>query len=99
LEGHGSKALRIGSDSLVASNKCTDGNPGIQVDGSGNRIEDNSLVFNVTFGLNVLGTGNSIHRNSASKNPSGNYQIVGGNDVGPIGSSSAATSPWANIVY
>jgi hypothetical protein len=93
-----SPALLLGSDSTAAGNTCTGATVGISVRGGGNRIEGNSLIRN-NIGLQVGGTGNSIHQNSATQNPGGNYQIVAGNDVGPIGPSATATSPWANISY
>lgn len=62
------------------------------------RIEGNSCIGG-DFGIRVAGGGNVIVKNS-SRGSANNYGgIVGGNDVGPIGSAAAATSPWANIQY
>jgi parallel beta-helix repeat protein len=95
----GGIGIAIGSGSTVVGNTCTDaGGAGISVSGSGNRIEGNSFVRN-NVGLLVGGTGNTILRNSASQNTGSNYQIASGNDVGPIGTAAAATSPWANISF
>ena len=48
-------------------------------------------------GLDVDGVDNVIVGNTASSNIGPNYDIVAGNDVGPIGNAATATSPWANI--
>ena len=47
----------------------------------------------------ALVAGNTIVRNSASGNGDNYGAIVGGNDVGPIGTAATATSPWANIQF
>ena len=70
---------------------------GINVTGSGNRIEANNVTRN-SAGIQVSGSGNLIIRNSARGNTI-NYFNASGNDVGPIGSAATSTSPWANIAY
>jgi parallel beta-helix repeat protein len=60
-------------------------------------VEGNDVVGNDT-GIDVDTAGNVIMRNSASGNTV-EYDIVVGNDVGPIGTAAASTSPWANIDY
>jgi parallel beta-helix repeat protein len=70
---------------------------GIHASSTDNRIEGNNLIGN-DVGIEVLAAGNVIIKNSASGN-STNYVIVGGNDVGPVGSAATATSPWANIAF
>ena len=78
---------------------------GISVGGSGgNRIDGNHCASN-NRGIDCIGSGNLITRNSCTSNlgagtPSANYNVsVGLNDVGPIGTAAASTSPWANISF
>jgi hypothetical protein len=69
----------------------------IRMSGSGSRIEANSLVAG-DFGISCSGGGNVIVRNS-SRGAATEYSIVGGNDVGPIGTAASGTSPWGNVDY
>jgi parallel beta-helix repeat protein len=73
------------------------GAPGINVIGSGNRIEANNVTRN-SEGIRVSGSGNLVIRNSARGNTI-NYINASGNDVGPIGSAATSTSSWTNIAY
>jgi hypothetical protein len=84
----------------VSNENGTDNNPasGIDVQGSGNRIEGNQLYGNIKYGLLVRTNGNLIIRNSA-RGSSVLYSIPTGNEAGPIGSAATATSPWANIRF
>jgi parallel beta-helix repeat protein len=68
---------------------------GIYVSGDGNRIEGNHVKGN-DRGIEVDGLDNVIVRNSATVNTT-NYDIVAGNDIGPLGTAATATSAWANI--
>jgi parallel beta-helix repeat protein len=70
---------------------------GILVTAWGNRIEGNNVTSN-DRGIDIDGAGNVIIKNSAKGNTP-NYDIVAGNDVGPIGTAATSTSPWANIAY
>lgn len=67
----------------------------IRVGGSGSRIEGN-MMLNADLGVAVTANGNIIVRNSARGAPT-DYSIASGNDVGPIGTAAASTSPWSNI--
>lgn len=71
---------------------------GIHLTEDRNRVEQNHLASNNVAGLKVDSGGNLIVKNSARANGT-NYDIAGGNDVGPIGSAASSTSPWANIAY
>lgn len=94
--------IRVGSLARVENNQARfngwqagDG-AGIHVTGSYNRIDGNDAWFN-DRGIDVDATVNVIVRNSARLNGVANYDIVAGNDVGPIGAAASSTSPWANI--
>ena len=63
----------------------------------GTRIEGNNVIGCVR-GIEVDFHGNVIIKNSAARNTV-DYDIVGGNDVGPIGTAATSTSPWANIQF
>lgn len=69
---------------------------GVKVNGTRNRIDNNRVVRN-DDGVAVTAAPNTITRNSAAGNGTADYSIVIGNDVGPIGTASAVTSPWANL--
>lgn len=69
---------------------------GIFLSTGGSRIDSNSVRGNAA-GISTGSGGNVIIRNSADTNSGNNYSIGVGNDVGPIGTAAASTSPWANI--
>lgn len=98
LRANGADGIQATYSAFIRNNACDICNSnGIHVTQFNNRIDDNNLTGNYT-GLRVEYGGNVIIRNSARGNwgPEGNYSIVGGNDVGPLGTFSTATSPWAN---
>ena len=82
-------------DSYVIDNNLRNNDVGIYAVGGSNRIEGNHVTDGGT-GVKVDGTTNVIIKNSAQgyRAP---YEIVPGNDVGPIGTAASSTSPWANI--
>lgn len=85
--------------SQVFGNRCTNNaTAGILSNGSSNRVDSNDVAGN-NIGIQGLNSGSVFVRNTARSNPGGNYVIAGGNDVGPIGTAAASTSPWANISY
>ncbi|MCC6678721.1 MAG: right-handed parallel beta-helix repeat-containing protein [Phycisphaerales bacterium] len=69
----------------------------VRVTGQANRIDSNNITF-ADRGLLITSGGNTIIRNSV-KGCAVNFDIVVGNDAGPIGSAATAASPWANIQY
>ncbi len=87
----------------VIGNNCNGdgaaaGNHGaIRVIGQANRVEGNNISY-ADRGLYLTSGGNAVFKNSL-KGCTVNFDVVGGNDVGPIGSAATATSPWANIQY
>lgn len=95
--------IRVGEGSFVLNNNAnqngldTGDGAGILVTGTRNRIEGNNVTEN-DRGIDVDAAGNLIVRNSAADNTV-EYDIVGGNQVGPIGSADTSTSPWANLDY
>ena len=102
LYDNAGNGIVVGNTARVIGNTCDlhndVGMAGILVSGDRNRIDGNFLARNAT-GLSVPAAGNFnvITRNSASGNAA-NYSIVGANnDVGPLGTAAAATSPWANL--
>lgn len=84
----------------VRGNMCQGNLSGIYLEGRGNRIEENHLRQNDEGIAAWSGVGgNIIVKNSAGDSYVVAYDIHPANDVGPIGSASTSTSPWANIVY
>lgn len=86
-------------DSATARGNTCSGNPnaGIRVVLAGNSMDGNTCIEN-GIGFDVQTTGNLLVRNAATGNGV-DFQTAGGNGIGPIGSASTATSPWANIKY
>ena len=104
---NGDDGIEIGFASLVLENVCHR-NGQTTIDGAGihaiplvgsarNRVEGNNVTEN-DIGIRVESTPNVILKNSASGN-STPYDIVAGNDVGPIGTAATSTSPWANLRF
>lgn len=95
--------VRVNFSCVVADNNCNgDGaaagtHGAITVIGQGNRVEGNNISY-ADRGLYITAGGNTVFRNCL-KSCTVNFEIAVGNDVGPIGSTSTATSPWANIQY
>jgi parallel beta-helix repeat protein len=63
---------------------------------SDTRIEGNNVTNCGGTGVRVEGTNNVVIKNTASNNGT-NYNVMPGNDAGPISPASTATSCWANI--
>ncbi len=78
------------------------GGAAIYVNDSDNRIENNQISGSGVAGIvvnNAVYVDNVVIRNTVSGNGANNYEGMTGNDFGPIGSASTATSPWANISH
>jgi parallel beta-helix repeat protein len=88
-----------GSNCQIAGNTCSGNDGGIQVLGSQNRIDNNSVGNNlIGIGVQFSNVGNSITRNSAPGNGIAGYgNTTANNDFAPIQTPSTATSPWANF--
>ncbi|MES2922249.1 MAG: hypothetical protein V4819_11925 [Verrucomicrobiota bacterium] len=106
--------IRGTDNCIIRGNTCqlngiSTGSAGIRCTGNlgnGNRIEGNNLYSN-GLGIKVEGSANLIIKNSSSTAfPNTAYDIVAGNNVGPIVSASGDLSgiangnhPWANFIY
>lgn len=89
--------IEVDISSYVYGNNCrSNGAAGVHVIGNSNRIDSNNATGNAR-GFDVDVNNNLIVRNSARSSSVMNYDIVAGNDVGPIGTATLSTSPWANI--
>jgi parallel beta-helix repeat protein len=91
--------IQVNATCTVTNNTCYEqrgAGAAIHVVSNENRIDGNHCVEN-DRGLKVDVGGNVIIHNSASGNGAFSYVLANGNDVGPIGSAAASTSPWANI--
>ncbi len=71
---------------------------GIQVSGGGTVVIEANEIIACATGISVSTTSNMIFRNTLRFNVLP-LSIVGGNEVGPTGTPSTATSPFANLVY
>jgi hypothetical protein len=88
----------FGNNCQIVGNACTgNGTFGIQILGSQNRIDNNSVGNNGSFGIldESQNSSNSITRNSSPGVGYGNTS--GNNDYAPIGTPNTATSPWENF--
>jgi hypothetical protein len=90
--------LRGNNSSVSASGAA------IYVNDSHNRIENNQVTDSGWAGSGILVNSsvyvdNVVIKNTVSGNAFNNYVGGTGNDFGPIGSASTATSPWANISH
>ncbi len=85
-------------NNVVDINGAGNNEGGIAVYGGANRIEGNHVSSNADKGIYVLAAGNTVFKNSLRGNALA-IDFVFGNDIGPEGPASAATSPWANITY
>jgi parallel beta-helix repeat protein len=102
---NGQDGISVCGSNLISGNLCT-GNgtqsssgAGIEVRCGNNRVEGNHVVGN---DIGIVCSNNNdevVVRNTAEGNTTANYSVGTGNDVGPIGSAAAATSPWANISH
>lgn len=86
-------------DERTAITDCTaygNSEAGIRLTGQANLVDGNSMIGN-SIGLDVDAGGNVIVRNRAGDNEADNYDIMGTNEVGTIGS--LGTDPWANVGF
>jgi hypothetical protein len=102
MAGTGAAGIYLNGNGVAEDNEVDTvtgaGSCGIYAGGSGNRVDGNHAI-NSSNGICVRG-GSSVFRNTLWNNASGGIVILAGiNDVGPIGTAAAATSPWANISY
>jgi parallel beta-helix repeat protein len=97
-----------GPGSAVIGNTCIGNNvgngantAGIYIVASNNRIEDNHVTATLGAGIQVASglTNNVIIKNSVIGNGANNYIVPAGNDLGPVGTATNSTSPWANISH
>ncbi len=101
---NGGDGIRVANDCHVVGN-TSDNNgldgigagdgAGVHASGDGSRIDSNATTRN-DRGLDIDGVNNVIIRNTAIGNDN-NFDIENGNDAGPLGKATAATSPWANL--
>jgi parallel beta-helix repeat protein len=90
----------------LTGNTCDlNGNEGLELTGTGNRVDGNSCTSNAASGVLINNTNNFVVSNSAHGNSS-NFTVAGTpNAVGPIvdmttgGATITSTSPWANFSY
>lgn len=90
----------VNSGSVVMENNAThNGANGFVVNGHGSRIEVNHAAFNGYLGFTINDGNNLVVRNSAHANFI-NYDIVAGNEAGPIGDmTTVGMHPAANMSW
>jgi len=77
----------------------------IYMNSPSNHIEGNRVILTsaLAYGIYVYpissNTNNVIVKNDVAGGGTRNYNIGAGNDVGPIGTATNSTSPWANISH
>ena len=103
LRGNGGDGIQVTGGCRVQDNTCDQNGTltnaaGIHGTQTSSRIEGNNTTYNNSAGIRLDAGGNVVVRNS-SRGSASNYALAAGNDVGPIGSATNNTSPWANISY
>jgi parallel beta-helix repeat protein len=100
--------LVAGAGCGVIGNTCIGNNTfgsmygaGIYIQSGNNRIENNQVTASGYAGIYVTSgySNNIIIKNSVIGNGANNYLAPAGNDLGPVGSATNSTSPWANISH
>jgi hypothetical protein len=109
VEDNSMDGVLVGSGCVVLNNNISDNGisgaiAGLHVTGINNRIDGNHVFVNRPRNIWISFTNgfNSVIRNSAATNgfvASVNYDLAPGNDVGPIGTFTNSTSPWANTAH
>ncbi|MFG0274926.1 MAG: right-handed parallel beta-helix repeat-containing protein [Phycisphaerales bacterium] len=90
-------------NSLIAGNRISGHRTagvgvGIRIEGNANAVHiDGNYTNENLVGIQVLTAGNTIINNRMSDNINAPISVVAGNDVAPLSSAAAATSPVANI--
>jgi len=93
---NGGDGIRATWGNLVAWNSCSDnGGAGIHATFQVNRIDSNLCRSNGS-GIQTSSTANLIVRNSCVVNGI-NYDLNGGDKLGPIGANPALAGPWDNF--
>ncbi len=90
--------IKIAARSVAKRNTVGLANYGISATANNTIIEENS-VFSCFTGIAMFTTGNMVFKNTLKSNGLAIDNLIGGNEVGPIGTPSTATSPFANLVY
>jgi hypothetical protein len=97
-----------GSRCLILGNSCTHNNPNsdstqaaIRAISGQSRIDGNHVEHGTGKGIYILTgfTNCVVIRNSTMGTTNIAFSFPAGNDVGPIGKATTATSPWANLVH
>lgn len=100
---NGISGIEARGDSVVIGNRSNSNGlqlafgAGIQLFGSGSRVEGNHTRDNVGFGIRTS-TGDVVIRNTAGANGT-NYEPASGPNFGPLQNAATATSPTANHQY
>jgi hypothetical protein len=102
--GNTDVGIRGGDSSHIVGNVCNQNGTGvasatsgaISLPGTENLIDGNFMADNHRGITTALGQ-NTITRNFSRSNGANAYPSTAGNDLGPLGTVAAATSPWANI--
>ena len=85
-------------------NNCIGNFTGIEMDSSHSRVEDNHVAANSSAGIYCQGpySGNIIVKNSVSGSGGNNYDVIAGNVLGPLITTTgtiSSSNPWANFSY
>jgi parallel beta-helix repeat protein len=84
---------------VIQHNGAAGASAGINATVPSSRIEGNNVEFNNDKGIWAQFANNTIFKNTLRNNGTNDIAAVAGNDVGPLGTAAASTSPWANIQF
>lgn len=99
-DNEGNGILVTGSSNFVTGNSVLGSSKnGIHCVGfgRGNRIDSNSVTYNLEIGIHVEGSDNQVTRNLSLGNSVAHYLIDPANASGAISNSPAAAGPWDNF--
>jgi parallel beta-helix repeat protein len=104
VRDNGGDGIEVGNgcyvvNNVIQHNGAAGASAGINATVPSSRIEGNNVEFNNDKGIWAQFANNTIFKNTLRNNGTSDVSAVAGNDVGPLGTAAASTSPWANIQF
>ena len=93
--------VRISGNHVVGNGQSAGCCTGIWLEGAANIAENNTTEGNPIYGIYAAGSGTIVTKNISRGDIHCSIFTAGsctGCDIGPSGTASGATSPWANIM-
>lgn len=97
VTGAQSQGIAVPNNGEVRGCTVSAGGTAIVASANGATIDSNTIT-NTPIAISITGQGNRVIRNSI-RSATTAISALAGNDVGPVGTAAAATSPWANLAH